>query len=62
MLVGNWGQLPNSTLVLGSHVNQKAIKAYVMGKRDMREVSGISHYKASLFSSHFVSAEATYFL
>ena len=62
MLVGDWGQLPKPTHVLGSHVNQKAIRAYVMGNREMREVSGISHYKASLSNSYSISADALHFL
>ena len=61
MLVGDWGQLPKPTHILGSHVNQKAIRAYVMGKIEMIKVSGISHYKASLSNPYSVSANALHF-
>ena len=30
VLVGSWGKLPKLTHVLGSHVNRKVIKAYIM--------------------------------
>ena len=50
-------RLPKLTHILGSHVNQKAIKANLMRKRKKREVLRISHCKASFSSSYFVSGE-----
>ena len=57
MLVGNWGQLPKVIHVLGSHVIQKAILAFLMGKRERREVLGRSQCKTSFSSSNSLSAE-----
>ena len=63
ILLDSWGQLPKLTHILGSHVNQKAIGAYLMGKREKkREVLWGSHCKASYSSSYSVSAEALHFL
>ena len=62
VLVGSWGWLPKSTHVLGSHVNRKAIKAYMMEEKREREVLRRSRCKASYSSSYSVSAEALHFL
>ena len=59
---GVGGQLPKVIHVLGSHVIQKAVLAFLMGKRERRKVLGRSHCKTSFSSSNSLSAKALHFL
>ena len=59
---GHLGVITQNDPHLGSHVNYKSIRAYLIGKREGREVLGRSHCKASFSSSYFVSTKALHFL